>query len=67
MAHMIDMSDEELGELDRLLVGEIDDSRVELRRTRNPGFRDHVRHHLEVMEHLHERLRAARHMGSASV
>ena len=54
MTHSILLSDEELTELDALLRGEITRGRQELRRTRNPRFRDGVRHHIELMEHIHE-------------
>ena len=59
MQHVLKLSDEEMGELDRLLVHEIDTTRVELRHTDNRGFRERVRHHLDVMEHLHTTVHAA--------
>ncbi len=54
MAHTILLTDEELTELDELLRSEITRGHQELRRTRNPRFRDGVRHHIELMEHIHE-------------
>lgn len=59
MVHSILLSDEELTELDELLRGEITRGHQELRRTRNPRFRDGVRHHIELMERIHQMAESA--------
>jgi|AntAceMinimDraft_16_1070373.scaffolds.fasta_scaffold509488_1 hypothetical protein len=59
MVHSILLSDEELTELDELLRGEITRGHQELRRTRNPRFRDGVRHHVELMERIHQMAESA--------
>jgi len=52
----LDISDQELAELQSLLRREIESSRNELRRTRNLEFRDQIRHHVEVLSHVLERV-----------
>lgn len=59
MQHTLTLSDEELDEIDHVLEGEIRTTRVELRRTRNLDYRHQVRHHLDVMERVHERMHHA--------
>ncbi len=59
MKHLLNLSDEEVDQLDRLLVHEIDTSRVELRHTDDRTFRDEIRHRLDVVQHLHERMHSA--------
>jgi len=48
----LDISSEELADLDVLLQREAQASRSELRRTRNPQFRSELEHHVERVEHL---------------
>ena len=52
MTHQIAVSEEELALLQRLVRVEMDDDRVELRRTRNPDFRARVAHRRAVAEHI---------------
>ena len=59
MARPIQLSDEELAELGAMLHRETATSRHELRRTRNPGFREQVRHHIDVVAHITESVEAA--------
>lgn len=48
----LNISAEELAELDALVQREIENTHVELRRTRNPQFRSELQQHVERMEHL---------------
>ena len=59
MEHTIVLSDEELEELDGLLDTEIYNARSELRRTRNPQFREDVRRRLTIARQLLVRIRKA--------
>ena len=52
MKTAIRLSDEEIEELEMLLHRELDSTRVELRRTRNPQFRDGIKHHMRVTEQM---------------
>ncbi len=56
MKRTIVLNEEEARELDALLRRELADSKTELRRTRNVRFREQVRHHMHVAEHLLEAL-----------
>ena len=60
MAYQIDLSDEELDELDLVLRQEFRSTRIELRRTRNPEYRGEVRHHMDLVEHILESLGSAK-------
>ena len=57
MEHTIMLSDEELAELDGLLDSEVYNSRSELRRTRNPQFREDVRRRLTITRQLLAKIR----------
>ena len=59
MNHMVSLSDEELSELDQILIRESSRTHVELRRTSNRNFREHVRHHLDVVEEIRKRIETA--------
>ncbi len=59
MEHTITLSDEELEELDGLLTHEVDDSRTELRRTRNRQFREMIRHRIALARDLLAKVREA--------
>ena len=52
MQHTLLVSDEDLAELESLLRSELKDAHSELRRTRNPQFREQIRHRMELAEHL---------------
>ncbi len=43
MAHPLELNEEELAELARLLENELTGTRMERRRTRNPHYRDELR------------------------
>ncbi|HET6429949.1 MAG TPA: hypothetical protein VFJ30_16150 [Phycisphaerae bacterium] len=58
MQHTMVLSDEELEELDGLLDSEVYNSRSELRRTRNPQFREDVRRRLTVARSLLAKIRS---------
>ncbi len=60
MTTAIRLSDEEIEELELLLHRELDSTRVELRRTRNPQFRDGIKHYMRVTEHMLEVVEGAR-------
>ena len=55
----LSVSAEELAELNALLEREIQSSHVELRRTRNPEFRDQVQQHVDRLEGLLRQLTQA--------
>ena len=48
----IDFDEEELDELDRILVRELTDSRSELRHTWDANYKERVRHHIDLVEHM---------------
>ncbi len=48
MKHAMILNDEEIRELDCLLSADISERRTELRRTRNPEFREQIQHHLDI-------------------
>lgn len=59
MKHAMMLNDEELREIGSLVNADISERRTELRRTRNPGFRAQVKHHIELDRNiLHELERA---------
>ena len=57
----IDFDEEELDELDRILVRELTDSRAELRHTWNANYKERVRHHIELVEHMIRTTESAHH------
>ncbi len=59
MKHTILLNDEELEGLGELITADISERRVELRRTRNPGFRDFIRHHIELEKNILNELNQA--------
>ena len=63
MPHEVYLSEEEALDLNRLLRREVNESRVELRRTRNPHFRDEIQHRIELEEHVLDIL-GGHHMGA---
>jgi len=48
----IDFDEEELEELDSILSRELTESRSELRHTWDANYRERVRHHIELVEHM---------------
>lgn len=60
MACSLVLNDEELVELDDLLHQEVTTSRTELRRTRNPEFRDQINHRIKMAAHLRDLIARAR-------
>ena len=60
MKTTITLSTEEIDELEVLLHRELDSTRVELRRTRNPNFRDGIKTHMRLTEHMLESVASAR-------
>lgn len=54
MTHQLIVTEEELSILDQVLRQEIDNTRNELRRTRNPEYRDAVHHRMTLAEHMLE-------------
>lgn len=54
MALRINLSPEELEQLDRLLQREIANTRNELRRTARHSYRERVEHELGLLEHIHQ-------------
>lgn len=60
MTYYISMSLEELDEVGMLLSRELSTDRAELRRTRNPQFRDQVRRKIDLREHVLDTIRYAR-------
>lgn len=66
MKTAIRLSTEEIDELEVLLHRELDSTRVELRRTRNPRFRAGIKHHMRLTEHMLETVADAR-TGAAGV
>ncbi len=60
MQHQIMLSDEELDELDRMLQNELPDWHAEMRRSRNPGFRDDLQLRIERLEHVQKIIAAER-------
>ncbi|MFP4104671.1 MAG: hypothetical protein ACLFVU_01155 [Phycisphaerae bacterium] len=64
MTHMISLSEEELGEVQNLLEQELQECKPEFRRTRSHGYKDKLRHHVQVTQHILEVVRRARTEGS---
>lgn len=56
----ITLSYEELIEMEQLLERELDSTRSELHRTKNKDFKEHIRHHMETIEHMLKVAREAR-------
>ena len=52
MSHKLEFTDEELDVLQQILQEQQQDELVELRRTDNANFKEHVRHHLHLLELL---------------
>ncbi len=52
MTHEFVLSDDELRAVFWALERELENSRVELRHTRNLSYREDVKRHIEVLEHL---------------
>ena len=65
MEHQIHISEEELAELERMLGKEAAERRNELRRTRNPSFREDLIHRLDLLDHMHERITSELHGSKA--
>ncbi len=63
----IDFEEEELDELDRILSRELRDSRAELRRTWDANYKQRVRHHIELVEHMIRTTESAHHPQEHSV
>ena len=60
MTYYISMSLEELDEMGMLLSKELATDRTELRRTRNPQFRQQVIHKIDLREHVLETIQNAK-------
>ncbi len=56
----ITLTYEELIEMEQLLEREMDSTHTEMHRTKNKDFKDHIRHHLETIEHMLKVTREAR-------
>ena len=52
MSYKMELADEELDELDAILRRELRESRGELRHTWDANYKDRVRHHIEMVEHM---------------
>jgi hypothetical protein len=59
MSHSIELSDEELAELDRLLQEGLEEARGELRRTENFRYHESVLHNVHLIEGMLETVRKA--------
>ena len=60
MSYRIELADEEMEELDMILRRELRESKGELRHTWDASYKDRVRHHIEVVEHMIQTAEAAR-------
>ena len=56
MKRTITLTEEEAGELEDLIRSDLQETHSELRRTRNPDYRDRVNNHLKRLQHVHELL-----------
>lgn len=60
MAYGLNLSEEELELLERMLLGEEGDIRSEHRRTRNPEFRSEIEHRMELQHRILDSIEQAK-------
>lgn len=59
MTQTIALNEEEIAALDHLIHKDLEERHSELRRTRNPGFRDEIKRKIALEEHVLEELEHA--------
>lgn len=63
MPHKLELTEEESGVLEQLLEEEWRNELVELRRTDNAGYKEQIRHHVQLLEAMLRSLRAPQPIG----